>query len=363
MQHDVPNNGTQRGGWAARVATLTLLAFALTAGPADSRELVFVQATMTKDIRVIDAVTFQQIDRIPIGDYTDDVIGSPDGRLAFANAQIATAGALSWNANDAGKLMAIDTASDQIVWSTFVDGSPHHLAVSPDGARLYAPLFDRNYLLVLDARSGAQIARWPSLVGNHSLEMSRDGKRLYVGNMLADVIFVYDTASGRIVKALRTGAPVRPLRLDPAGTHIIYQLSHLHGLKVRDVAGGESVRTIDLPTLPATIRLPEAYPYTLDHGLAVTPDGTHVLAAGSIAGYVAVYRLPDYVLEGTIKVGDDPNWIAVRGDSKVAFVSNRGSNTISVIDLQKMAEIKQVPAGRMPQRLSVIDVPRREVAR
>src|SRR5579864_8284401 len=336
---------------------LLLIALALGCAPAAAaHEYLYVQATMTKDIWVVDAATFQVDGHIPIGDYTDDVIGSPDGRLAFANAQISSGNPLGWEANDAGKIMAIDTASDRIVWSTFVDGSPHHLAVSPDGTRLYVPLFDRAYLLVLDAHTGQQIGRWYSTLGNHS----RDGSRLYVGNMLGDLIWVYDTATGKVVKAMRTGAAVRPLRLDPQNTHIIYQLSRLHGFKVRDVATGEVTQTVNLPALPSTITPPDAYPYTLDHGLAVTPDGTRVLAAGSIAGYVAVYRLPDYALIGTIKVGDDPNWIAVRADSKVAFVSNRGSNTVSVLDLEHMTELRQIPIGKLPQRLSVIDVPRRQ---
>jgi DNA-binding beta-propeller fold protein YncE len=332
---------------------------AVAAAPA-GHDYLFVQATMTKDIYVVDAQTFRVVDRISIGDYTDDVIGSPDGRVAFANAQISSGSPLGWEANDAGKIMAIDTATDKVVWSTAVDGSPHHLAVSPDGARLYVPLFDRNYLEVLNAHTGQFVTRWYSIVGNHSLEISHDGSRLYVGNMLADLIWVYDTDSGKIVKVMRAGQAVRPLRLDPQGAHIIYQTSRFHGFKVRDVSTGELTRSVELPALPSTVKLPDAYPYTVDHGLAVTPDGTKLLAAGSIAGYVAVYRLPEYALIGTIKVGDDPNWIGVRSDSKVAFVSNRGSNSVSVLDLEHMVELQRIPTGRMPQRLSVITVPRRE---
>jgi YVTN family beta-propeller protein len=336
------------------------LALAGLASEARAHDYVFVQATMTKDIYVVDAETYQVVDRIQVGDYTDDVVGSPDGRVAFANAQIGSASPLGWEANDAGKVFAIDTATDKIVWSTSVDGSPHHLAVSPDGARLYVPLFDRTYLLVLDAHTGQQLQRWYTLIGDHSTEASRDGTRLYVGNMLADLIWVYDTANGAIVRVIRTGEAVRPLRLAPDQTHIIYQLSRLHGFKVSDVATGALTRTVEGPPLPASTQLPDAYPYTLDHGLGVTPDGTKLLTASSVGGYVAVYRLPDYTLIGTVKVGDDPNWVAFRSDSKVAFVTDRGSNALSVIDLDTMSEIKRIPIGRMPQRLSVISVPHRE---
>lgn len=320
-------------------------------------EYVYVQATLSKDIYVVDAETFQIAGHIAIGDYTDDVIGSPDGKVAFANAQISAGNPLSWQVNEAGKVMAIDTASDKILWSTFVDGSPHHLAVDPSGARLYVPLFDRNYLMVLDAHTGQILARWYATLGNHSLEMSKDGRKLYVGNMISDAIWVYDTQTGRIIQVMRTGEAVRPLHLDADETHIVYQLSRLHGFKVRDLATDE-VRSVDLPKLPKGTEMP-GYPYSVNHGLAFTPDHRKLLAAGSIAGYVAVYAVPDYKLIGTIKIGDDPNWIGVRSDSKIAFISNRGSHTLSVVDLDQMKELKQIPVGKMPQRLSVIDVPKR----
>jgi DNA-binding beta-propeller fold protein YncE len=280
-----------RPGLATLLAGLFLASGALAAWGA-GRDYLFVQATMSKDIHVIDAESFQTVDRILIGDYTDDVIGSPAGPVPPRDPHHLSADPVAW-LNDAGKILAIDTATDKIIWSTFVEGSPHHLAVSPDGARLYVPLFDKNYLLVLDAHSGQLLQRWYSTLGNHSLEISRDGSRLYAGNMFADLIWVYDTATGKVVKVMRVGQAVRPLRLDPQGTHIIYQQSRFHGFTVRDVATGEITRSVDLPALPSSIRLPDAYPYTVDHGLAVTPDGTKLLAAGSIAAYVAVYRMPE----------------------------------------------------------------------
>jgi hypothetical protein len=80
--------------------------------------------------------------------------------------------------------------------------------------------------------------------------------------------------------------------LDPDEKHIIYQLDQFHGFKVRDVATGEITKSVELPPLPSNIKLPDSYPYTVDHGLGVTPDGTKLLAAASLAGYVAVYALP-----------------------------------------------------------------------
>jgi len=363
--------GVQQGRYAMmRILATVILGFSLmsfaSAAEDVGHEYVYIQATKSKDIWVLDAVSFEIAGHIPIGDYTDDVIGSADGRFAFGNAQIPTANSLSPRIAEAGKVFAIDTATDRIIWSTYVEGSPNHLAVSPDGKRLYVPLFDRNHILVLDARSGELVERWHSFLGNHTLELSKDGKTLYVGNMVAQVISAYDTAGGpggKLIKRFAADAAVRPLVLDPSEKNLIYQLDHLHGFKVRDVATGEIKKSINLPAMPNDVKLPEFYPYTVDHGLRASPDGKLLLAAGSLVGYVAAYSLPDYNFLGTIKVGEDPNWIRFRGDSKIAFVSNRGSNTISILDLQQMKEIKQVPIGQSPERLDVIRVPERHVAK
>jgi DNA-binding beta-propeller fold protein YncE len=352
-----------------RIITLLFLSLILhvqlvsAAAPTSGHEYVYVQASMTKDIWVVDCETFEIAGHIPIGDYTDDVIGSPDGRFAYGNAQIWSGNPLAPQINDAGKVFAINTKTDQIVWSTFVEGSPHHLAVSPDGSRIYVPLYDRNYLLVLNAKSGQLIERWHTMIGNHGLGLSKDGKLLYVGSMVGQRIWVYDTAAGpggKIVKSYPAGAAVRPLVLDPDQTHIIYQLDKLHGFVVRDIASGES-KTIELPPLDSRIKLPDTYPYTIDHGIGITPDGTKLLAVSALGGYVAVYHLPDYQFLGTITVGEDPNWVKFRSDSKIAFISNRGGNSLSVVDLTQMREIKRVKVGQMPARLSVIRVPERSV--
>lgn len=324
--------------------------------PKKGHEYVYVQATMTKDVFVIDSTSLKVTGHIPLGDYTYDVVGSPDGKLAYVASQISAGSPLGWQVNEAGKVVALGTASNAEVWSTSIDGSPHHMAVDPKGNRLYLAVFNRNYLYVLDAKTGAILERWYSTLGNHGVIVSGDGKRLYVGNMLNDNIWVYDTANGRVVDVLRAGEAVRPLVLDSDESHLIYQLSRFHGFKVRDLKSG-AVTSVDLPALPAGTQMPEAYPFTVNHGLAVTPDGTKLLAAGSIGGYVAVYGLPGYRLLGTIKVGEDPNWIVVRGDSKLAFVTNRGSGTLSVLDLTSLKEVKQIDVGKMPQRLSMIDVP------
>jgi YVTN family beta-propeller protein len=135
------------------------------------------------------------------------------------------------------------------------------------------------------------------------------------------------------------------------------QLSRLHGFEVVDLSKGKVLRRVELPALPAGTKLPEFFPNTYNHGLALSPDEKLLFAAGSAGNYVCVFRQPELELQKTIPVGKDPNWIVFSRDGRRAFVSNRGSDSVSVIAVDELREIKQIPVGKYPQRMTVAQVP------
>lgn len=344
---------------SARLLATVGLAFAgstIATTQAVARELVYVQASDSEELVVIDALSFKPVTAISIGGYTDDVIGRPDGTMVFTNVMMENRGPLGRTFVEGGQIYGVDTGTHKIVWETFVDGLPNHMAVSANGKDLYVTLADRSWVMVLDTTTGQIKNRWPSVIGNHGAKVTPDGKHLVVGNMFIDAMLVYDEAGTGTFRAISTREAVRPFQFDRAGK-VYYQLSRFHGFEVRDFASGKLEKVVDLPKLPDSVKTPESYPHTVDHGLAITPDGTKLIAAASTGNYVAVYSLPALKLLGAVNVGSDPNWIAVRGDSRVAFVSNRASNSISVVDLVDLKEISKVPAGQKPQRLSVVNVP------
>jgi len=90
--------------------------------------------------------------------------------------------------------------------------------------------------------------------------------------------------------------------------------------------------------------------------LRITRDGRFLIANGSIADIAAIYTLPDLKLVATVPVGRDPNWIALAPDGSRAYVSNRGSDDVSVIDLGAHKEIARIKVGKYPQRLTAVAV-------
>ena len=66
---------------------------------------------------------------------------------------------------------------------------------------------------------------------------------------------------------------------------------------------------------------------------------------------VYVFSLPDLRLVSTIPVGRGPDWLTILPDGSRCYVSNAGSNTVSVIDVATRREVKQIPVGKIPKRI------------
>lgn len=347
-------------------ACLALLVLAPPLAAQEPKNWLLVESPHSQDVQVIDPATREVVRSIPVGEHTDDVMGSPGGSVFYVGAQDDMRSPFGYQNNESGKVMAFDARTFAPLWSVALDGSPNHMSRSPDGKRVYVPLYTRQWLVVLDAGDGGIVQWWPATIGNHATEISADGTRLYVGNMVTDAIYVYDTATGKVVTSIDAGESVRPLVLDEPRGLLYYQLSRLHGFEVRRLADGAFVRRVELPPLdrpvgPATGDLASrlanleganAWPYTYNHGLAMTRDGRHLVAVATVADYVAVYSLPDFALRGTVPVGGSPNWVVTDPEGRFAYVSNPKDDSVSVIDIEAVREVTRIKVGKGPKRVA-----------
>ena len=319
-------------------------------------EILYVQNTFSGDITLIEIPSHEVIGRIEVGKYPDDVVASPDGKVVYVN-RINSAGLeRAPNAGDSGEVIAISPIADQILWRVPVDGMPNHMTVTRDSRFLFVPFYNSLWVAVIDTEKHAVVDKIGVGHGSHGTRLSPDGKRLYVGSMMNDMISIIDIETRRVIKRIPFDDGVRPFDITRDEKWMYAQRSRLHGFDVVDLAAGKVVKTVKLPALPEGTKLPEFYPHTVNHGLALSRDGKLLFAAGSIANYVCVYSVPDLKLLATIPVGRDPNWIVFSSDGKFAYVTNRGSNDLSVISVSDFKEVKRVKVGNYPQRLQVLNV-------
>jgi YVTN family beta-propeller protein len=340
-----------------RICSFLVILTLFLAGGASAKEFLYVHNTYSGQISKVAIPENEVAGEIEIGYYMDYVTKSPDNRTLYVNRINGDLpGARARNVGVDGELIAIDTRTDEITWRMHLDGMPHHMTVSKDGNRVFVPYYDTWWLAVVDVPARSIIKKIWIGHGGHGTNLSVDGKRLYVGSMMNDLLTVIDTEALEVVNAYPFRDAVRPF-VFPADESVIYvQQSWLHGFIVLDPKTREQ-RTVHLPDLGREVPMPATYPHNVNHGVALKPGENELWVNGSVLDTVFVYTHPELELVATVPVGSDPNAIAFSKDGRFAYVSNRGSDDLSIIDTATYKEVKRLTLGKYPQRMVVIDVP------
>jgi YVTN family beta-propeller protein len=342
--------GTRETG--ARMAFALALVAAATPLAAQRTPVLFVENSQGGDVSVIDATTLKVTGTIPIGLSPDEIVASPTGAVLYLSRIVRRD---DGRPTGTGELVAIDPASRSVLWRAPLHGSPNHVAVSPDGARVYITIVSGTWVDIVDPVKHAVVDSVEVGVGPHDIEVSRDGKRVYVGLIRGTNVTVFDAATKAVIRKISFDQNVRPIALSHDETRLYVQLSHTHAIMVVDPTTGKILQRVAMP-VPAGQSLPDSLPNDVNHGLRVTGDGKYLIANGSIVDETTIWAIPAMKLVATIPVGHDPNWITLSPDGKRCFVSNRGSNDVSVIDLTTHREVTRIKVGKYPQRMAAVMV-------
>jgi len=370
-----------RAGIAAGLAVL-----ALAAGPAAARQVVLVGNLADGTVTVVDADGFRvlgRIDVIPDGDtpqdpvqaaaypalvgakgvnYVQGLAVSPDGQTLYVSRGFL------------GDVAAFSIADGAMLWRAQTSSlRADHIALSPDGRRLFVSALTSNEVQVLDTRSHAFVGAFATGDWPHVLEFSPDERLLYngsLGNQLLPAgadgrkqLTVVDPATLKVVRTYPFAAGVRPFAFSPEGATAYVQLSYLNGFAVVDLASGRVVRTVDLPVMgPAVGMKPSDYPnQAAHHGIALSGDGGLICDAGTVSNYVALVTRPALELAAIIPVGEQPAEAETSTDGRYCLVTNRGpgphADTLSVISYAQRREVARIAVGNRPQEETEADVP------
>lgn len=145
------------------------------------------------------------------------------------------------------KLRLSDAA---IVGRVVVGDGPSHLALHPDGTRLYSANSWDGTVSCLSTE-GKRLAQAPSGGWAHAIDVARDGAFVYAANFLDDTLAVFDSATLARVAMLTTEPYAHGLDVSPDGRHIvttgfcsdrlrIFDADDLHRLATVNVGLGSS---------------------------------------------------------------------------------------------------------------------------
>jgi YVTN family beta-propeller protein len=167
--------------------------------------------------------------------------------------------------------------------------------------------------------------------GTDDIVVTPDGKTGYVTSEDTHTVTRINLATGKLGKPITVGAKPVAIAFVPK--------THDRWAWVANYKG-QTVSTINLATgqLGHTIAVPQIGPNTI----AFTPDGRTcyvanwgtTAAAGSTVTPIQVKNggATGRVLH-SIKVGLHPNWVAITKDGRTAYVANKGSNSVTPINV------------------------------
>lgn len=118
------------------------------------------------------------------------------------------------------EVVKVRLADGRIVGRCPAGEGPSHLALHPDGTRLYAANSWDGTVSCLSS-DGEYIAAVPSGGWAHAIDIHPGGKWLYVANFLDDTLAVFDALSLERVALLPTEAYPHGLDVSPDGRHVI----------------------------------------------------------------------------------------------------------------------------------------------
>jgi YVTN family beta-propeller protein len=317
----------------------------------DALAQVRILQTNSRDsvVHLIDPATnviAAEIGNIPVA---HGIAAAPDGSRIYVSAEAETA------------LKVIDAHTLEIVKSIPLSARPNNISITPDGSKVYVGIIAQPGAIdVIDTRTLENIKSIAVPGGIHNIYVTPDGKNVIAGSIAGRRLTVLDTATDQEAWAWE-GEAIRPMTIstkaDGSTDKIYIQVSGHHGFVVLDWATREEVARITQPDVPPEERYDSTYNGAPAHGIGVAPDGRTLWSTSRMNSHVYVYSLPDLELLAGIPTGTDPDWVTFTPDSRFAYVANAVSNTVSVIDMQKLQPVTQIPVGEAPKRNGVIRLP------
>ncbi len=220
------------------------------------------------------------------------------------------------------RLAAFDLVTEKIVWEKTYDGNCcDRIALSPDGATIYAPSFGSPKWYVINASNGDLIATIGVMGWPRQTIFSPDGGYAYLAAWESPVLTVVDT---RTHKPVREVGPftsfVCPFTINGRASQAFVNVDGLVGFEVADLQTGLILDRVVVDGYQMEAADKFECP---SHGIGLTPDERELWVADGVDNRMHVFDATTYppVPATTIEVRAQPRWIAFGLDGRYAYPS------------------------------------------
>ena len=245
---------------------------------------------------------------------------------------------------DEDTVSVIDIESSETVKKIDTGHNPHEIAVTPDGKKSYVTCSLGNEVDVIDNEKFEIVKRieHEKFEFPHGVGLTKDGKELYVASTYSSIIFIIDTETDEIKKHFPTYQK---------HSHMITFSSDGKKVFVPNI-GSDNITVVDVAKEKVVNHFPVGEG---PEGTAVHTETDLLYVANQKDGTLFVFDTEDYEIKYKRRLGTTPIRIIFSPDEKYAFIPNRESNDVSVVqtDFDRDGEIvpweiKRVPVGVWP---------------
>lgn len=321
---------------------LALAALPALAAPPDAgklQRLLYVTDRSGVSVYDIDAghKFVRKIELPGTGDYKGIAASVPLGRLFLTSYQ-------------QDELLAIDLATDKILWRKKLGKYADSMWVTPDGRRMYLPFRDEIFWKLVDADSGGVLAQIDTErgkqydvdpianIGPHNTWLNAEGSRAYLEVLTVPNLYIVDTGTNRVIGKIGPFSKgVRPFAISADERYAYANVDGLLGFEVGAVRdgkrwGGRMLYRVEAHTPPERLaQVPEPPKHkphsTPSHGINLRPDQKEVWVVDGVYGYVYVYDVtampPKQVASIPIfadpRQQPHPGWLTFSIDGRYAY--------------------------------------------
>ena len=334
-------------------------------------------------VLAVDLRTRLVVGRTKVGHRPQDVAVSPDGKTLYVSN--------SWS----DTVSEIDASTFSVRRTLPVGWGPVGLTTDRWGKVLYVANSIGNDVSLLDLSRGVEIKRLAAWRSPHQVTLSRDGRSVYVSNLLPHVappdeppvseLTVIDTE--KQVTAERILIPgvveLRHIAEAPAGVGGYLLVPFMkpknlgplirvsqgwivtHGMAIVRPGSNVQMRRGNLAVTQVLLDDIDYY-YAGANGAAFTPDGQYALVTSSEANVVSIIdtsklqrlvrharkeELPnrlDSAREFVVRrlpTGSNPAAVVVSPDGRLAYITNRLDDSLTVVDIQRLQVESKIDLG------------------
>jgi YVTN family beta-propeller protein len=302
------------------VASVATSAFA--AGPK-----AYVGNFKDNTVSVIDTAAGTVVATVPVAAGPDGIVVTPDGATVYVSG------------GSASSLSVIDATTDRVAKTIEVGKSPQGLALTPDGRLVLVAVNGEDRVGLVDTASRAVVGTVP-VAKPHTIAIRPDGKLAYIASQEPGhfALVIVDLAARSVVSSIRLDKPPRDLEFGHDGKALYFTLAGVNSVQVLDPVSNKIVAQI--PTGPS--------PHITNYFRGTTVGVVVVQGPGELL----LFNPTTNAAIRSIAVGKQPHWVDVAGDGKKVYVTNEGSNNVTVVDLST-DRTTNIAVGNAPRKIAV----------